>query len=96
MVAPLFGTYLIKVKVTDETGSKKDDMYQSRFYVIFRSVLKWCLTHKAVVIAATAGVFAASVVLMDHVHQEFFPLYYTVVLLYPTATVPYDLFFHLF
>lgn len=73
MVAPLFGTYLIKVKVTDETGSKKDDMYQSRFYVIFRSVLKWCLTHKAVVIAATAGVFAASVVLMDHVHQEFFP-----------------------
>jgi multidrug efflux pump len=73
MVAPLFGTYLIRVKVTDESNKEKKDPYQSKFYVVFRKVLKWCLTHKAIVIASTAALFAASVFLIRFVHQEFFP-----------------------
>lgn len=69
MVAPLFGYYLIKVK--PETTEKP--LYQSRFYRLFRQVLTWCLTHRAVVIGGTAGLFVLSVGLMKWIPQEFFP-----------------------
>lgn len=69
MVAPLFGYYLIKVKA--ETTEKP--LYQSRFYRLFRQVLTWCLTHRAIVIGGTAGLFVLSVGLMKWIPQEFFP-----------------------
>lgn len=69
MVAPLFGYYLIKVK--PETTEKP--LYQSRFYRLFRQVLTWCLTHRAIVIGCTAGLFVLSVGLMKWIPQEFFP-----------------------
>ncbi len=69
MVAPLFGYYLIKVK--PETAEKP--LYQSRFYRLFRQVLTWCLTHRAIVIGSTAGLFVLSVGLMKWIPQEFFP-----------------------
>lgn len=69
MVAPLFGYYLIKVK--PETTEKP--LYQSRFYRLFRQVLTWCLTHRAIVIGGTAGLFVLSVGLMKWIPQEFFP-----------------------
>lgn len=42
MVAPLFGYYLIKVK---ENGPERD-LYDNRFYRLFRRVLYAFLTHK--------------------------------------------------
>ena len=72
MVAPLYGYKLIKVKIhKDEAG--KIDPYQSRFYVLFRKVLVFCLKHRAAVLSATAVCFMLSVFLLKFVKQEFFP-----------------------
>ena len=72
MVAPLYGTYLIRVKVeTDASG--KPDPYKSKFYTIFRRLLTWFLCHKKLVLCSTAAVFAVSVYMLQFVKQEFFP-----------------------
>ena len=69
MVAPLFGYYLIKVK--PKTTEK--NLYQSKFYQLFRYVLTWCLTHRMVVISGTVGLFVIAVGMMKWIPQEFFP-----------------------
>lgn len=71
MIAPLFGYYLIKVKVNE--GSEGQDPYQSKFYVLFRKLLIWFLDHRKLVLVATAAVFALSIGMMKLVKQEFFP-----------------------
>ena len=72
MVAPLYGTYLIRVKVeTDASG--RPDPYQSKFYTVFRQILSWFLLHKKLVLCSTAAVFAVSVYMLQFVKQEFFP-----------------------
>ena len=72
MVAPLYGTYLIKVHVaTDASG--RPDPYQNRFYGWFRRVLGWFLTHKKTVLIGTVALFAVSVFSLKFVKQEFFP-----------------------
>ena len=72
MVAPLYGTYLIKVHVAKD-ASGRPDPYQSRFYAWFRRVLSWFLTHKSIVLVGTVAVFAVSVFSLKFVKQEFFP-----------------------
>ncbi|MFC2768129.1 MAG: efflux RND transporter permease subunit [Mitsuokella sp.] len=72
MVAPLFGYHLIRVEVKrDEEGHI--DPYQSRFYTWFRRVLNLFLTHRRIVLAGTAALFALSVFSMQFVREEFFP-----------------------
>ena len=72
MVAPLFGYKLIRVQVkTDEEG--KADPYGSRFYTYFRRLLGWFLTHRKLVLLATAAIFGLSVFMLRYVKQEFFP-----------------------
>lgn len=72
MAAPLFGSYLIRVKVqTDENG--EIDPYQSKFYKIFRQVLESCLLHRRLVLIGTAVMFALSLWGLTHVKEEFFP-----------------------
>ena len=72
MVAPLFGTYLIQAEVvTDASG--RPDPYQSRFYQWFRRVLAVFLTHRRIVLAATAVLFLVSCYALRFVKQEFFP-----------------------
>ena len=68
MVAPLFGTYIIKVE-------KKSDaeLYDSRFYKIFRRVLEIFLDNKILVLSGTICAFAATIFLSEFVQQEFFP-----------------------
>lgn len=72
MVAPLYGYYLIKVKV------KRDDegeavQYNGRFYDMFRGVLGWFLCHKKPVLIGTAALFGVSIYMLQFVRQEFFP-----------------------
>jgi len=69
MIAPLFGYYLIKPAVKADEG----EMYQSRFYLAFRSLLNWFLEHRKIVLTTTAGLFALSIAMMGMIKQEFFP-----------------------
>lgn len=69
MVAPLLGYYLIKPKAATETKP----LYSGRFYVFFRRVLRWCLTHRTIVLSGTAALFVLSLGLMKFIPQEFFP-----------------------
>ena len=72
MAAPLFGSYLIRVKVQkDEKG--EIDPYQSKFYKIFRQVLESCLLHRKLVLLTTAVAFVLSLWGLTHVKEEFFP-----------------------
>lgn len=70
MVAPLLGYKLIKVK---PAGQHEADIYQSKFYQLFRRVLVWCLEHRKTVLIGTLVSFAASILLLGFVKQEFFP-----------------------
>ncbi|MBR6710027.1 MAG: efflux RND transporter permease subunit, partial [Selenomonadaceae bacterium] len=72
MVAPLFGYHLIRVEPQQDADGKKDP-YRSRFYVCFRRILEWFLTHRKLVIGGTAVLFGISVYMMGFVRQEFFP-----------------------
>lgn len=68
MVAPLFGTYIIKIdKVAD------GELYNSRFYKAFRRVLEIFLSHRVIVLAGTCAVFAVSIFAARFVQMEFFP-----------------------
>ena len=66
MVAPLFGTYIIRVE-------KKAELYDSRFYKIFRRVLEVFLRNKIFVLSGTIAAFAATIFASDFVQEEFFP-----------------------
>jgi len=53
--------------------SHAQDPYQRPFYRRFRTWLHWSLTHRWLVIGATAALFVASLVLFRFVPQQFFP-----------------------
>ncbi len=55
------------------TGASNHDPYQRPFYRRFRKVLHWCLSHRWLVIGATAGVFVLSIAMFRFVPQQFFP-----------------------
>lgn len=70
-VTPLLGYYLIRAK--EGGGKTPEEMYQGKFYQIFRKLLTWFLRHRLVVLLATAGIFAGAVWLLGFVRQDFFP-----------------------
>ena len=72
MVAPLFGTYLIRVKAkTNENGEAA--LYDNKFYNSFRKLLCWFLNHRRIVLVGTLAIFIVSVFGMKFIKQEFFP-----------------------
>ncbi|MBR1645449.1 MAG: efflux RND transporter permease subunit [Selenomonadaceae bacterium] len=68
MVAPLFGTYLIRVE-----KKSADELYDGRFYKIFRRVLEIFLDNKILVLAGTIATFAVTIFAAEFVQMEFFP-----------------------
>ena len=50
-----------------------EEVYQRRFYRIFRAVVDWCVERRWIVIGATIGVFFFSVWAFQFVQQQFFP-----------------------
>ncbi len=68
---PVLGSDLIKVKQVREKGQ---DIYDTKFYNKFRSILDWCLNRRKFVIIATLIAFCISGFTLSHVVQkEFFP-----------------------
>jgi len=57
-------------------GSKHDPhaIYETRIYRVLRRLIEWCVERRVVVVLATIGVFALSIVGFGHVQQQFFPL----------------------
>ncbi|WP_024506660.1 efflux RND transporter permease subunit [Bradyrhizobium sp. ARR65] len=49
-------------------------IYETRLYRGLRAVIQWCVDHRITTVAATVGIFAASIVAFGHVQQQFFPL----------------------
>jgi len=72
MVAPLLGTYMIKVTPHAEQKSAGAS-YQDKFYAVFRKLLEVFLAYRKTVLGATAAIFILSLVMMPHIRQEFFP-----------------------
>ena len=72
MVAPLYGYKIIKVKVKRNSEGRIDP-YQSKFYQVFRNILRFCLTHRKKVLTGTIIVFISSIYCLGFVKQEFFP-----------------------
>lgn len=70
IVTPLLGYKLIKPK---HTAGQDHDIYDTKFYRLFRQALTWCLNHKKLVLGITAVCFAGSIFLLKFVKQEFFP-----------------------
>ncbi len=68
VVTPLLGYKLIKTK-----QEQKHDLYDTRFYRIFRQTLTWCLEHRKIVLSVTLACFISSIFLLKFVKQEFFP-----------------------
>ncbi len=72
MVAPLFGTYLIKVKV-EKNEDGEAALYDNKFYDFFRKLLSWFLNHRRIVLVGTLALFIVSAFGMKLIKQEFFP-----------------------
>lgn len=70
VVTPLLGYKFIKPKHGEESGH---DMYDTKFYSLFRQTLTWCLHHRKVVLSITVACLIGSVFLLKLVKQEFFP-----------------------
>jgi multidrug efflux pump subunit AcrB len=70
IVAPLLGYKLIHSKPAAKKGH---DVYDSKFYRLFRQILIWCLDRRKFVLIATAICFAGSIFLLQFVKQDFFP-----------------------
>ncbi len=68
---PLLGYSLINAKPHKQDPAF--DLYDTKFYRLFKKILNWCLTHRKLVLSLTLAVFLVSLGLMTFVKQEFFP-----------------------
>jgi len=71
VVTPLLGYKFIKPKQHKE--EQGHDMYDTKFYGLFRQTLTWCLNHKNMVLSITVACLIGSIFLLKLVKQEFFP-----------------------
>ncbi|MCE5285209.1 MAG: efflux RND transporter permease subunit [Pelosinus sp.] len=68
---PLFGYLFIKVK--PHTGEGNKDVYDTQLYHKFRSILSWCLSHRAIMLGGTVTAFILGILLLGQITQQFFP-----------------------
>ncbi len=69
MATPYIGTYILKVK----PGVAHHELFDTRFYRALRGTIQWCMSHRWVTIAVTAGLFGLGVVGMQATEKQFFP-----------------------
>ena len=72
---PYLGYRLLPDFAQSRSGPPKHEhaVYETRFYLRFRALVEWCVRSRAVVIAATIGLFVLSVASFRLVQQQFFP-----------------------
>ena len=68
---PYIGYKLLPENLADSHHGH--DVYDSPFYLRFRSLVDWCVQHRRLVIAATTLAFVLSVLGFRFVQQQFFP-----------------------
>src|SRR5438270_2798262 len=76
-VAVIFTPYIAVKLLPEITLSHNHDphaVYETRFYLILRRTIQWCVDHRVKVVLATVGVFVLSLAAFGHVQQQFFPL----------------------
>lgn len=73
LVVPLLGYHLIRLKPAAPGQGQEYDVYDTKFYRLFRRVLIWCLDHRKLVLILTLVCFAGSIFLLQFIRQEFFP-----------------------
>jgi multidrug efflux pump len=69
---PLLGYLFIKIKPKTD-GENEHDVYDTKFYRLFKQTLTWCLLHRKIVLIATITAFVSAIGLLGFVKQEFFP-----------------------
>ena len=76
-VAVIFTPYIGVKLLPDIKVHQNHDphaIYETRIYRRLRAVIQWCVDHRITTVAATVGVFTASIAAFGHVQQQFFPL----------------------
>lgn len=71
MFVPYLGFNMLKVQPHHEEGER--EVYQTRFYTIFRRMVTWCVSHRWITIGVTIGLFVLSLAGFGLVQQQFFP-----------------------
>jgi multidrug efflux pump subunit AcrB len=71
---PYFGVKLLPNFAKGKHIHDPHEIYETRMYRGLRRVIQWCVRFRVIVVLATLGIFAASVVGFGHVQQQFFPL----------------------
>jgi multidrug efflux pump subunit AcrB len=74
IVAVVFTPYL-GVRLLPEKPARggHHEAREGRSFRAMRSVVAWCVDHRLVVVVATLGLFASSIVMFGQVQQQFFP-----------------------
>ncbi len=70
VVTPLLGYKLIQPK---HMAAEEHNLYDTKFYRLFRQTLTWCLYNRKLVLGITIACFVGSIFLLKFVQQEFFP-----------------------
>ncbi len=83
---PYLGAWLLRVPphvaaaraAAEQAGKTAEmeephEMFDSAFYNTFRRLVRWCVVHRWLTIAATVGLFALGILGMGKVQQQFFP-----------------------
>jgi multidrug efflux pump subunit AcrB len=69
---PYIGYLLLKVK-PHSADDAPHELFDSGFYVKFRSLVNWCVEFRKTTIAITLGVFALGIFGFKFIEQQFFP-----------------------
>jgi multidrug efflux pump subunit AcrB len=66
--------WFLKTKPAGSDGKQQEhDPYQGKFYQLYRSILKFSLGNRIIVLGITGGIFAAAIYAVTFIPQAFFP-----------------------
>jgi multidrug efflux pump len=72
---PYLGAWLLRTRTENHGGADGEahELFDTPFYNRFRTLVNWCVQHRWITIGLTIGMFAAGIVGMGKVQQQFFP-----------------------
>jgi len=68
---PLLGVWLLKTHKAND--GQAHELFDTPFYVRFRGLVDWCVTHRWITIGLTSIIFVLGLAGMGKVQQQFFP-----------------------